>query len=171
MVQVQANGVKNEKPENKIIDDGAFPKDWSLEEIAKAAHPSAVPGATHVLAWKCIEDDRPWRVEDCLVVCRLNEVDWYLANVARNLGIKGREKWELVMVHMGPGYKGDPFGRWVMHIERYDKRPSNKDIYDFMDEHYWRLGAENGSKLVGGAVCKTTWEAVVKEKPTRDFKK
>ena len=166
MVQVQAS---SKKPQEQISDDGAFPKDWRIEEIAKGAHFSAVPGDTHVLAWKRIEDDRSLLGECCLVLCRIAEDEWFLVSLGRNPKIKGSEEWDTDMTHMGPGYKGFPTGAWVWHDQRFKKRPSNKDVYDFMDKHRWNLGADDGWKLLGGAVCKTTWEAVLKEKPTGDF--
>jgi hypothetical protein len=35
-----------------------------------------------------------------------------------------------------------------------------------LHEHGWCVNADDGWKLLGGAVCKNTWEAVSKEKPT-----
>lgn len=176
--QVQEADTKQQNSEEKGNEDGAFPKDWSIEEIGKSVNLSAVADATHVLAWKRFGGDGPLVVEYCLVLCRLDEDDWRLASLHRSPDIKESGQWELVMVHMGPGYKGFPIGAWVWHIKRFEKRPSNKDIYDFMDEHDWHLGSDDDldlgvdddSKLLGGAVCKRTWEAVLKEKPTRDFK-
>jgi hypothetical protein len=148
----------------------ALPKDWSTDDIAKAAHPSAVPGATHVLAWKCTQDDRPLLVEECLVLCHLGENNWQLVSLYRHPNNKDEGQWQESMIHFGPS-KDDPTGHDEWHREKYAKRPSNKDVYDFMDKFKWHLGADEGWKLLGGAVCKTTWQAVLKEKPTRDFGK
>jgi len=158
--------------QSKIAD--ALPKGWRIEEIAKAAHPSAIPTNTHVLAWKRIEDERPLLVEKCLVLCRFPEDNghdsWFLVSLYRHPRIRSSKDWRRSMVHM-MGLNGWPQGAWVFHNHGYEKRPSNKEIYGFMDEFRWRLAADKGFKLLGGAVCKTTWETVVKERPTRDFQK
>lgn len=152
-----------------------LPKGWRIEEIAKAAHPSAVPKNTHVLVWKQNEDDRPLLVEECLVLCRFPERNgqnsWFLVSLYRHPRTKASNDWTLSMVHNGPGFNGWPQGGWEYHYRGFDKRPTSKEIYDFMDEIRWRLAAHDGFMLLGGAVCKTTWETVVREKPTRDLKK
>jgi hypothetical protein len=154
-----------------------LPKGWRIEEIAQAAHPLCVPRDTHVLAWKSVEDERPLRIDECLVLCCLKkdgrEESWHLVSLYRHPRDGEGAKWEVEIVHMGPGYKGFEMGAWVWHSERFANRPSNKEIYAFMDmdEFRWHLGADRGFKLLGGAICGDTWKAVVKETPTRDFPK
>ena len=163
----QADRPKKPMLDAKTADDEAFPKARAIEEIAKAADPSATPGNTHVLAWKIIEDNRPFRVEYCLVLCRLKEREkkdvWLLASLARN---EASKQWSIASLHW---LAADRRGGWIWHYKRFDKRPTNKDIYQFMEEHKWHLGADPGWRLLGGAVCKRTWHAIVNEKPTRDF--
>lgn len=149
----------------------ALPKGWRIEEIAKAALPSAHPKNTHVLVWKRIEDERPLLVESCLVVCRISEDSrrdrWFLVSLYRHPREPSKD-WTVSWVRFNRGANGCIE---VVHRRGYKNRPSNKEIYGFMDEIGWCFGADDGFKLLGGAVYKTTWETVVKEKPTRDFKK
>jgi hypothetical protein len=161
-VQIQATG---EKPEETVIDDGAFPSDWSIGEIAKAAHPLAVPSNSHILAWKRKEDNRRLLDEQCLVLCRISISDnvWYLSSLYRHPDGNGNADWQKSIWHIGPS-DDDPIGHWEVHCKSYDKRPTNKDIYDFIDRYRWRVGVDNG-----WTVCKTTWETVLNEKPIRDF--
>jgi hypothetical protein len=121
------------------------------------------------LAWKRCVDDRPLLVEECLVLADLSE-RWVLSSVYRHPKAKDRG-WQLAYSHEGPGYKGFPQGAWVIHTETFTKRPSNKEVYGFTDEHRWGFGVDRGWQLFGAQVCKWSWEKVLHEKPTRDFPK
>jgi hypothetical protein len=164
----------NDKPalEDIVIEKDTLPEGWRLGDIARAAHPSAVPATTHVLLWKRKVDDRPLLLEECLVLADLSETGgperWILSRVFRHPNGKERG-WQLAFSHMGPGYKGFPQGAWVMHFETFTKKPSNKEVYHFMDEHMWDFWVDSGWKVLDAQVCKRTWEKVLKEKPTRDF--
>src|SRR5262249_39273907 len=66
-----------------------LPKDWVLEDIIDAMPPRSDNGPTDVLAWKIVEDDRPWRVEYCLAIKHLrkpteNQEHWVLASLAHS---------------------------------------------------------------------------------------
>jgi hypothetical protein len=148
-----------------------IPGAWRPKDIADAAPPRSNAGPTHVLAWKVIEDDRPLRVEYCLVLKELKKPTrdqgrWVLASLARNSA--ERKEWDFVTIYITP----DPEGKnppFIMHVEEYKDRPKNAEIYRFMDKYSWTLGAEAGWRLVDGGVC-AAWEKVVGEKPTRAFK-
>ncbi len=151
----------------KVESKTDLPEGWKLDEIASAA--KSVADLTYVLAWKIEEDDRPLRVENCLVLCQLEKGRWSLMALFRHPKDE-KPEWEQSRVHVTPE---DPRrrGGYVWLSRTFDKRPSNKEVYDFMDEFRWRLGADEGFKLLGGKVCADTWEAVIKEKPTRLFPK
>jgi hypothetical protein len=142
-----------------------------MEDIADAAPPRSDAGPTHVLAWKILEDDRPVRVEYCLVLKQLKKPTkkqgrWKVASLVRNPA-QGKE-WNFVTIWLTPDpeLKNPPC---IMHIEEYKSRPKNDDIYRFMDKYRWSLGADRGWKLIDGGVC-AAWEKVLAEKPTRSFK-
>jgi hypothetical protein len=147
-----------------------LPKDWQIDEIADAMPPRSDDGPTHVLAWKILEDDRPHRVEYCLGVKHLTKAtekqeQWVLASLARNPA-KGKE-WNFVTIWITPDaeFKNPPF---IMHVQKYRDRPTNADIYKFMDKFDWKLGADRDWKLIDGGVCEA-WEKVIGEKPIRPF--
>src|SRR5262249_795195 len=52
-----------------------LPRSWSLGEIAAQTPPYGTGGRVYVLAWKVVEDDRPLRVESCLVLKVLDADD------------------------------------------------------------------------------------------------
>jgi hypothetical protein len=166
---------KHSIPDEKALAKNTLPKGWKLEEIAKAALPGATSGSTYVLAWKQIGDERPVLVDYCLVVTHIPDYcgreRWDVVSVARNPGVPKNGEWEMVLVHYGPGYKGFPQGAWVHHYKCFDDRPTNKEVYQFADEFGWKFDADSGFKLLDARVCKETWEAVLKEKPTRNFPK
>ena len=145
-----------------------LPKGWRIEKIAKAAHPSALPRSTHVLAWTRMQDDRPLHAEGCLVLCRLPDGSsrdrWLLVHLVRVAKKEQWSGWKVTTVYRTNG-------ETVVCRRGYKNRLSNKEIYGFADKVRWCFGAHEGFKLLGGAVCKNTWETVVKEKPTRAFKK
>jgi uncharacterized protein (TIGR03067 family) len=148
-----------------------IPKAWRLEDIEDAAPPRSDAGPTHVLAWKIVEDDRPLRLEYCLVLKELKKPkkdkgQWVLASLVRNPA-KGKE-WNFVTIWISPDpdFKNPPF---IMHIEEYKDRPKNVEIYRFMDKYRWTLGSGDGWNLIDGGVC-AAWEKAVCEKPTRSFK-
>ena len=149
-----------------------IPAGWRRGDIADAAPPRSDGGPAHVLAWKSLEDDRPWRVDYCLVLKELKKPNkdgarWVLASLARNPKPK-ESGWEIVTIWPSPDpeLKAPPF---IMHLEEFKERPRNADIYRFMDEHEWHLGAGADWKLIDGGVCKA-WGEVIGEEPTRRFK-
>jgi hypothetical protein len=159
-------------PSTKMRQTSELPEGWRLEDIDKAIPPYRVRGTTFVLAWKIVEDDRPLCAEQCLVLKHMEETDrkerWVLASVYRHP--KLRNVWELSMLATAP----DPLFREPSEIWHYQylvRRPTNKDVYNFMDDVNWKLDADKGYRLVDGRVCQRAWEAGVGEKPTRSFRK
>jgi hypothetical protein len=127
----------------------SLPTDWRITEIAQGVSPDATPERTYVLAWQ-----RNKRVEKCLVLCLINKGhdSWLLASVSR-----GRNGWKVVRVRDLPTSNDSPT-TWTVHA-RWFQRPSNEVIYHFTDTI--------GFKLRDAVVCTATWEAIVKEAPTR----
>jgi hypothetical protein len=168
-----------------------LPPGWRLYEIARVTPPYEVPNTVHVLAWQIAEDGRSLYEERCLLLCRPRFDDgseavdrfgpgykgdrsrpgrgasrWYLVALFRHPREKGWQQW-----HFGPGYKGWDTGADVFAFEVFDRRPTNADVYAFTEEHRWRFHVDQGWRLVASKVCVRTWEAVLKQKPTRFFLK
>jgi len=157
------------------------PASWKLAEIADAAPPRSDRGPVHVLAWKIVEDDRPLRVEYCLVLKQLaqptqQQERWSLASLVRVPS--GDKEWDVVTWWMAldPEFKTPPL---VMHQQHFRERPTNSDIYAFMDKCNWRLGADadsyigisgkvNESYLIDGGIGRA-WPWVIGQRPTRSF--
>jgi hypothetical protein len=148
-----------------------LPRAWSLEEIAKATPPFGVRGRVYPLAWKVVEDDRPLRVESCLVLKDDGEGRWTLTHLYRHPMAKDAA-WRLSEIHVTgePGTKYYP-GLDILHVKRFAARPGNKDVYAALglEGLGWKFGPEDGWRFVGCGVCEENWRAALGEKPTRFF--
>jgi hypothetical protein len=128
-----------------------LPDGWRLDEIDQATPPNGVRGTTYVLAWKIVEDERPLRVEECIVMKQLQESDrgggWVLADLYRHPTLKN--EWRVATLTTSP----DPTFKEPTEVRRweiYEGRPNNKQVYAFLETVKWRLAADEGWKLVDG---------------------
>jgi len=157
--------------------DPKLPNGWQLDAISSAvpdpdgdADWSAV-GTVHVLAWKVSQDDRPITVERCLVlkefakpgaasrwvlasVCQARPGVWFLSEVQYLTAPEGGQPRHCV---------------WVRHCKTFEARPTNTDVYAFMDEFEWGLAPRPGWRLLRGRVCTEVWRSVIGAEPTRFF--
>jgi hypothetical protein len=166
-------GAVEQRPDEMLRAAACLPEGWRLEEIARAALPPACPGATYVLAYKRIANDRPVRVDYCLVLTHLPDDGgerWDLIRLARNPGDRDarRAEWHRVEVHYMP-YQGWPEGAWVWHMECFPKRPSSQAVYRFADLCGWKFTVDGDWRLLDAKVCEDTWRAIFGEGPSRDF--
>jgi hypothetical protein len=150
-----------------------LPRTWELKDIAAEAPPYGAEGKVYVLAWLIKEDDRPLRVESCLVLKDLGKDDehgrWCLSHLYRHPD--GRDNaWTLPPLWVSPppplGPK-EPVA--IDHAKRLKKKPTNKDVYEAAKDVQWRFAVDEGWKLLSCAVCERNWFAAVGEKPTRFF--
>jgi hypothetical protein len=150
------------------------PRSWSRKEIHEAALPPA-SGAAYVLAWQIVEDERPLRVESCLVLTLTkNEKGkqvWCLTHLYRHPA-EEKPRWRLSMSHL-TGAKGTKYwpGLWLWHYKQFNSRPSNKEVYAALspEEVNWSFTLDTGWRYVSCGVCEKTWQAALGEKPTRFF--
>ncbi len=149
-----------------------LPRSWSLEEIAKKTPPYGADGRVCVLAWKVVEDERPVRVESCLVFKVLSKNKGYcLAHLCRDPA-QEKAEWHLSMTHV-KGEKGTKYypGADILHAKRFEARPGNKELYGSLsfEEVNWSFEQETGWKFVSCGVCEKSWQAAIGEKPTQFF--
>jgi hypothetical protein len=152
-----------------------LPRAWSFDEIAKQTPPYGAEGRVYVLAWEVIEDDRPLRVESCLVLKVLDKESdygrWCLAHLYRHPHEK-KPEWRLSMTHVS-GKKGTKYypGLDLMHAKRFKTRPGNKELYAALsfEDVNWRFELDAGWKFVSCCLCEKSWEAAIGERPTRFF--
>jgi hypothetical protein len=153
-----------------------LPRGWSRTEIAKEMPPYGADGKVYVLAWKIVEDERPLRVESCLVLKVLpdesEEGRWCLAQLYRHPNSK-KPEWQLSSTHYSGGEPGTKYfpGLDILHVERFKNKPSNKTIYAALgfEQANWKFELEKDWKLVGCGVCEDAWQAALGEKPTKFF--
>ena len=152
-----------------------LPRSWRLDEIATKTPPFMAEGRVYCLAWKVVEDDRPLRVESCLVLKVLNEQSetgrWCLAHLYRHPK-DTKPEWKLSITHVS-GERGTKYfpGLWLVSVKRFKERPGNKELYAALalEEMDWTFELDKGRKLIGCGVCERSWQEAVGEKPTRFF--
>jgi hypothetical protein len=149
-----------------------YPRSWKLAEIAAALSPLDPKDRTYVLAWKVVEDDRPLRIESCLVLKVLDRGEGYmLGNLYRHPDDK-KPEWNLAMTHVSfkEGTDGYP-GLMYTHFQRFDARPRNDELYAALrfEEVNWKFEIEEGWKVLGCGVCNASWLEALGEEPTRFF--
>lgn len=169
--------VENEREQREeVAVPNELPRSWRLEEIAKHAPPYATEGRIYVLAWKVIEDGRPFRVENCLVLKVLDQDDgqgrWCLAHLYRQPMEEKSAEWHLAMTHVTSkeGDKAFP-GLWIDHVKRFKDRPGNKEVYASLsvEDVGWSFELEEGWRFVSCCVCEKSWKAAIGENATRFF--
>jgi hypothetical protein len=168
-------GYAQEKAKKTIPNE--LPRSWSFEEIVKATPPSGVKDPVYVLAWSVTEDDRPCRVESCLVMRILEKDDgygrWCLAHLYRHPDDK-KPEWRVSMIHVS-GEKGTKYypGLWIHQCMRFKEKPGNKELYAALptEEVRWSFDQEKGWRFVSCGVCEKSWQEAIGEKPTRFFGK
>ncbi len=152
--------------------DNELPRAWDLAEIERATPPYGAGGTVYVLAWKVEEDNRPLRVETCLVLKDLGEDNehgrWCLAHLYRHPLDKDRT-WQCPFWVSPPPPFGPEKPATIDYAKRFKTKPKNKDIYESLKDVQWQFALEKDWKLVGCAVSERTWEAAIGEKPTRFF--
>jgi hypothetical protein len=152
-----------------------LPRSWSLDEIAKEAPPYRAEGRVYVLAWKVVEDDRPLRIESCLVLKVLDgESDtgrWCLAHLYRHPA-DAKPEWKLSFTHVS-GKRGTKYfpGLDLLHVKRFKEKPGNKEVYGALgfEEVNWTFELAKRWKVIGCGICERSWKDAVGEKPTRFF--
>ncbi|MBX9623949.1 MAG: hypothetical protein K2X82_09090 [Gemmataceae bacterium] len=160
-------------PSDATVRSAELPRGWDLKEIEEATPPYGAAGTVHVLAWLVQVDDRPLRVETCLVLKDLGRESehgrWCLAHLYRH-PLGEDNTWRLPLPWVSPP---PPLGPEepvaISHAKRFKTRPKNKDVYTSLGDLRWRFNVDKGWKLVSCAVCERNWEAAVGEKPTRFF--
>jgi hypothetical protein len=151
-----------------------YPSSWKLKEIAEAVSPSDPKGRAYVLAWKVVEDDRPLRVESCLVLKELGADaggGYFLAHLYRHPEDK-KPEWNVSMTHVSGKEGTDVYpGMMYTHLDRFATRPTNEEVYTALrfEEVNWTFEIEEGWKVIGSGVCEANWQEALGEKPTRFF--
>jgi hypothetical protein len=146
-----------------------LPFGWNAAEIEGAAPPYHAGGQAYVLAWVVIEDDRPFRVESCLVLRVLDRDDghgqWSLAHVYRH-PLLPRPAWRVGTAHQ---LDDDFIGHWVWFCRRLPAGSGNAGVYAALSDVDWHFENRERWRVLGCRVCERNWEVAVGERPTRFF--
>lgn len=152
----------------------AVPTGWDLGEMAAATPPYGTDGKVYLLAWQILEDDRPFRVEEALVLKHLASNGpgdaYHLARLNRDPADKG-STWSLARTHVSPESGSDEPGRMLFHSLGFSHRPTNREIYAALtpDQVRWNFEPEEGWTRTASRVCERNWRASIGEAPTQGF--
>ena len=148
--------------------------------------PAAVPAATNgvtsvsilsdlrygkvrtasLLAVVAREDDRPWYVDDALLVLQLPNHEWMLVHAVRNPKFPpgaparrrvGSTKWHRYHVMDAP-HVGD---------RRFNHPPTRKEVDRFLSDNEWQFESDKFWRVVRRFVDEEAWQRVLGYKPFR----
>jgi len=115
-----------------------------------------------LLAFVAREDDRPWYVDDALLVLQLPKGKWVLVHAVRNpkypkgyQGGSSSTKWSLYDVMDAP-HVGD---------RRFDHRPTRKEVNQFLKDNRWQFESDKYSRVVRRVVDDAAWQKVLGYQP------
>jgi len=166
------------------------PKEWTAGQINEGLPYRWEMGTVHLLVWEVIEDDRPHKYTQTLVLKRFDQPTE-----------QGDHRWVLAHVYHRPNDKDSPWATpfrvpppyskdeeppqlsdaQVYGYEFFNDPPSDKQIAKFLDETFWspRLGSEKSftssgshisTKLSAGGIDRALWKKVFKrDVPTELF--
>lgn len=161
------------------------PKEWKADEINEGLPYRWEKGVVHILAWEVIEDDRPWKFAQVLVLKKFDRP------ILRE---KGEYKWVWLLAHLYPGddhtpWRGPmrippPFPKGAeIHLtdaqvfghEFYSVPPTDKQIEAFLNETQWTvyLNPRNRTpttRVTAGGINREKWKMLLgRDVPTDLF--
>jgi hypothetical protein len=152
-----------ERPVNSHRTDPP-PKEWKIDKINEGLPLSWEKGAVHLLAWEVIEDDRPHRYTQILVLKRFDQpttdggYKWVLAHLC----LRPRDdEWRGPMRIPGPLPIGQRMPKLtnaqLFGSELYKDPPNDDQIQTMLQETRWKpdLGAREVFNLSGKRTCTT----------------
>lgn len=150
-----------------------LPRGFLRDDIARAAPPYGCDDArTHVLAWIVRQDERPLRVESCLVLKVLKEDSergrYCLSHIYRHPNAAEPE-WRLPPLWISP--PGDVPIVTIEHFKRFKEKPTNKAVAGMLKDVQWSFAFEKGWQVIGCGVCEVAWERATGERPTKFFER
>jgi hypothetical protein len=147
-----------------------LPRGFLRDDIAKAAPPYGGEATTHVLAWIVRQDERPFRVESCLVLKVLKEDSdrgrYCLSHIYRHPSAAEPE-WRLPPLWISPPDEVPIVT--VEHFKRFHEKPTNKAVAGMLKDVQWSFEFPKGWQVVACGVCELDWERATGAKPTTFF--
>lgn len=117
------------------------------------------------------QDDRPFRVESCLVLKVVKEGGehgrYCLSHVYRH-PCAAETEWRLPPMWISP--PGVVPIVTVDYFKRFKEKPTNKGLAAMLKDVQWSFEFEKGWQVVACGVCELDWERATGEKPTTFFK-
>jgi hypothetical protein len=116
--------------------------------------------AATLLALVSREDDRPWYVDDALLVLQFRNGRWVLVHAVRNprfpRGHKGGStEWVLYDLMDAP-HVGDRY---------FNHRPTHKEVDQFLKDNRWQFAGDKFWRVVRRVVDEKAWKRVLGYKP------
>jgi hypothetical protein len=164
------------------------PTDWRLKEINEGLPYREPKGAVHVLVWEVIEDDRPWKYTQILVLKRYDRPTffgvergrWLLAQLYHDPKRQAQARagaitlpaWSKPMLREAPVLPGGKMmpkltDAHVFGHEFYKDPPTDSQVEAFLRETRWTptLGSHEAfdrtittRKLTAGGIDRAAWK-------------
>jgi hypothetical protein len=133
-----------------------LPPHWDLDEIVEDND----KGRVLVLAWSILEDDRPLRLESCLVWRELEDGKGYTLTHLSRSPSASNPNWRLLA----------PDG-CVGRVKHFDKRPTNDEIYVALryEGVEWTFEIRDSWNRARCHVCEQNWLEATGEPPRQYF--
>ncbi len=155
------------------------PKEWHLDRINDGLPYRWEKGTVHVLAWEVVEDDRPWKYTQALVLKRFDQPTekggnvWLLAHLYHHPDDR-QWPWRASMRIPPPypvGAKTPKYSDAQLYgHEFYKQLPTDRQVAAFLRESNWRptlgpgevFSASPGKRVItttltAGGVDPATW--------------
>lgn len=106
------------------------------------------------------EDNRPWYVDDALLVLQLPKGEWMLVHAVRNPKFPkghrgGSTRWHLHDVMDAP-HVGD---------RRFDHRPARQEVDQFLKDNSWQFESDKFWRVARRLVDEEAWQKTLGYKP------
>ncbi len=134
-----------------------LPPEWNVGEILAGAVVTERPETMHprLLAWHEIEDDRPLRIDEALVLYEMAG-GYGLTHVYRHPVDDRDRHWHEYMVYDAGSFEGH---------HGYDHRPTPAELDAFLAATWWRFTPEQDYRLLGSGVWADAWIAAFGKAP------
>jgi YVTN family beta-propeller protein len=167
------------------------PKEWKITEINDGLPYRQEKGVVHVIAWERIEDDRPSKLTQILVLKKFDKPleesghSWLLAVLYLQTGSESR-RWRGRMINLAPPGPGETVPEMTdpqsFGYEFHNEPPNDKLIQRFLFQSGWTpdlgtrkwLGGPEGrtitTRLSAGGIDRVLWKKIFnRDVPTKLF--
>ena len=148
------------------VADTSFPENWDRKHKLRG-------NVYNVLAWVHHKDEYGYEYRSCLVIFEstdsLGKPEYFFSEHDTNK--KPFNKWRYSSIHYSGGFftnSGIEVGYHNLHLEVYDHKPTQKELYELISKWQFKFYKENWITVEAGFDSKL-WQIFFDFKPDLDF--